>query len=620
MAKNHPRCSSLPDQEACGPKRRAVKRRRTARSAGIFGALVLALSTAPALHAQIDCNSATAALEVKPAEELFDASVDPIVFALDSLEARLTFGYPSGGFGFSHVTGPDPDGRIEIVVAGTFQGPSAVGSFESLVQLPLLDAGDFTLAVVLEELNNGRSQCLEQTLEVVDPTLDQNPPTIDPCSMLTLNLPDPVLSGRGNALGVQGSWPTFDPARWTVVGPRVDNRVVLELLGSESVSQGRTDDALLLDGLAPGTHTLELRQVVAATQSAAAQVLSCPLGSFEAVLPQVEPSGLELLPIVAPRAGERLVDVAFRVQGPWERCSAFAEIVEQRDERITIDLVEIPGCAAPESQLNLRIGTLRMAPGEYVVQLRRRLNFFGSPVDLSRFPVTLQGVGWADARLVAMPGAGVGGGDTMTLRLDAVLPPDCEPLGWQGTLTPRSITLEAGLPSGCDLEDPGVFFSTMLGPYPVSGFEPQRVALLLDLDNSLQTLFSGTLTPEVDQPAVCSDAEPVACVRGADGRARFLTRAWFDTGSGRTPAQVAPSGADSGSVFTFFDPDNPELFVKVLDGCGVNGRWWVFLSALTDVSFEVEVEDTELGRRWVHSHSGGGLAEPVSDIQAFPCR
>jgi hypothetical protein len=50
-----------------------------------------------------------------------------------------------------------------------------------------------------------------------------------------------------------------------------------------------------------------------------------------------------------------------------------------------------------------------------------------------------------------------------------------------------------------------------------------------------------------------------------------------------------PLTRESG-YFWFFDPDNIELTVKILDGRAVNGSYWVFISSMTDVPFTVEVE------------------------------
>lgn len=50
-----------------------------------------------------------------------------------------------------------------------------------------------------------------------------------------------------------------------------------------------------------------------------------------------------------------------------------------------------------------------------------------------------------------------------------------------------------------------------------------------------------------------------------------------------------PLSSESG-YFWFFDPDNIELTVKILDGRPVNGKYWVFISSMTDVAFSFLVE------------------------------
>jgi hypothetical protein len=45
----------------------------------------------------------------------------------------------------------------------------------------------------------------------------------------------------------------------------------------------------------------------------------------------------------------------------------------------------------------------------------------------------------------------------------------------------------------------------------------------------------------------------------------------------------------------FFRPDNVELLVKVLDGRGVNGHFWVFYASLTDLEYTLRVRDTVTG-------------------------
>lgn len=46
---------------------------------------------------------------------------------------------------------------------------------------------------------------------------------------------------------------------------------------------------------------------------------------------------------------------------------------------------------------------------------------------------------------------------------------------------------------------------------------------------------------------------------------------------------------ENSGFFWFFDPGNVEVTVKILDGRGVNGKYWVFLSSMTDVKFTATV-------------------------------
>ena len=41
--------------------------------------------------------------------------------------------------------------------------------------------------------------------------------------------------------------------------------------------------------------------------------------------------------------------------------------------------------------------------------------------------------------------------------------------------------------------------------------------------------------------------------------------------------------------FWFFDPNTAEVLLKVLNGCAVNGHWWVYAAPATDVEYWVGV-------------------------------
>jgi uncharacterized metal-binding protein len=82
---------------------------------------------------------------------------------------------------------------------------------------------------------------------------------------------------------------------------------------------------------------------------------------------------------------------------------------------------------------------------------------------------------------------------------------------------------------------------------------------------------------------------------------------------------LASVGIVRGALMTFFSPDNPEMLIKILDGCAVNGNKWVFYAAGTNVGLETTVTDTFTGRQAVYSNSDLHAASPVQDTAAFPC-
>ena len=115
--------------------------------------------------------------------------------------------------------------------------------------------------------------------------------------------------------------------------------------------------------------------------------------------------------------------------------------------------------------------------------------------------------------------------------------------------------------------------------------------------------------------AVCPPGPGVLCLQGG----RFKVEAEWSTGGAGGPGFAVSDTADSGR-FWFFDADNTELVVKVLDGCGVNDRYWVFASGLTDVEVLVTVSDTQTGQTRRYFNPRGKAFLPVQDIEAFACQ
>lgn len=98
---------------------------------------------------------------------------------------------------------------------------------------------------------------------------------------------------------------------------------------------------------------------------------------------------------------------------------------------------------------------------------------------------------------------------------------------------------------------------------------------------------------------------------------RFRVQANFRTNQGQSgSAQVVKLTEDTGYLW-FFAASNVEVVVKVLNGCGVNSRYWVFAGGLTDVEVSLTVTDTQTGVSKVFSNLLGTKFAPVQDTSAF---
>lgn len=119
------------------------------------------------------------------------------------------------------------------------------------------------------------------------------------------------------------------------------------------------------------------------------------------------------------------------------------------------------------------------------------------------------------------------------------------------------------------------------------------------------------------------DPEQLACTSQAGvqslclNQERFKIRVrWRDFDGNEGDGVAVPLTADSG-YFWFFSPANVELVIKVLDGRGVNGHFWVFYGSLSSVEYTITVLDTATGRFRFYTNPSGTLAS-VADTVAFP--
>jgi len=98
--------------------------------------------------------------------------------------------------------------------------------------------------------------------------------------------------------------------------------------------------------------------------------------------------------------------------------------------------------------------------------------------------------------------------------------------------------------------------------------------------------------------------------------ARFqATVSWTDSnGNARDGNLTVISTQTKG--FWFFEPDNIDLVVKVLDGRSVNGKFWVFYAPLTNQAFTLTVTDTLTGAVRTYTNAAGQM-QSGSDTKAF---
>jgi hypothetical protein len=76
---------------------------------------------------------------------------------------------------------------------------------------------------------------------------------------------------------------------------------------------------------------------------------------------------------------------------------------------------------------------------------------------------------------------------------------------------------------------------------------------------------------------------------------RFRVTVEWEDFFGNTGQGVPLPLTDDAGFFWFFEAGNLELVVKVLDAEPVNGHWWVFYGALSNVAYTLRVEDTATG-------------------------
>jgi hypothetical protein len=124
--------------------------------------------------------------------------------------------------------------------------------------------------------------------------------------------------------------------------------------------------------------------------------------------------------------------------------------------------------------------------------------------------------------------------------------------------------------------------------------------------------FFGIYAQRFTTASCAADPSRQLCLNG-----RFRVEVRFTDPRSGTPGagRAVPLTSDTGG-FWFFDASNTELIIKILDGRALNGHFWVFAGALSDVEYTITVTDTQTGKSKVYQNAPHQLASRA-DTAAF---
>jgi hypothetical protein len=183
--------------------------------------------------------------------------------------------------------------------------------------------------------------------------------------------------------------------------------------------------------------------------------------------------------------------------------------------------------------------------------------------------------------------------------------------------TGTSLTALSEIASDTDHAEPSVHFTGIAG-------QVYRIAVgsyFSDVWGSTVLTINGP-QGSGGGPGSCVASGQTLCIDDQTGDDRFRIQVAFDTGQQNGQGQAIPLsnlGVGHGGLFWFFSADNPEMLIKVINGCAVNNRYWLFYAATTNVGLTVTVTDTHTGTVKTYTNHNGTAALPIQDTSAFPC-
>ena len=99
---------------------------------------------------------------------------------------------------------------------------------------------------------------------------------------------------------------------------------------------------------------------------------------------------------------------------------------------------------------------------------------------------------------------------------------------------------------------------------------------------------------------------------------QFEVKATYRTNAGTGNLLWEKHTNNTGLAF-FTDSSNKEVILKVLDACGFNGKYWVFVGGVTDQEINVTVRNTSNGAVYSYKNNLGTAFVTDNDTSAFSC-
>lgn len=149
--------------------------------------------------------------------------------------------------------------------------------------------------------------------------------------------------------------------------------------------------------------------------------------------------------------------------------------------------------------------------------------------------------------------------------------------------------------------------------YPIPGSTGDVAGIATGADGNLWFTRTEGLIGRFS-PSLCTSSASNLCLNGG----RFqVSASWSVPAQGTSgQATAVPLTPDTG-YFWFFNSANIETVVKVLNGCGINSRYWVFAGGLTDAAVVLTVTDKQTSTSKTYTNPASTAFQPIQDSNAF---